>query len=397
MSGSVPSGDPSSALVIDGHDRRRRPVSNCTTRCAGRTGQLHRGDRFRRQPGRCRAGPAVVPAADAHLLAELLQGGRPAPDRDRFPHPRFREALSERTLIEGGLGEFAYRNQLPGALTPRDRRPGRDRRAPTPVTVGIRRRPRWYPSAAVRIRWSASRRSAVTALRRCCSASTGMTRIDRCIEVSGLQQCARPAQHRPPRLIQANADGAYNGHVPVTAINSVIGLIVADTNRVRAGGAVQRARPPTSATSSGSAAISTTSGPRVWRTRRCYGTPWRSYGFNPDRYFCCCAGCRNRRSPTGSPPAENISASSPAATGCSRWIRAGAPVPGAGTARNASSSSCCWPRGWAGATLEKIFGAQPVRRHRESGRVSPTSSGSACTSRSNAWGSTTRPPSPCSR
>ena len=30
------------------------------------------------------------------------------------------------------------------------------------------------------------------------------------------------------RLIEVNDEGAYNGHVPVTAINSVIGLIVAE-------------------------------------------------------------------------------------------------------------------------------------------------------------------------
>ena len=40
-----------------------------------------------------------------------------------------------------------------------------------------------------------------------------------------------PAQPRPREdrtLIDVNAAGAYNGHIPVTAINSIIGLIVAD-------------------------------------------------------------------------------------------------------------------------------------------------------------------------
>jgi hypothetical protein len=53
--------------------------------------------------------------------------------------------------------------------------------------------------------------------------------IDRCIEVSGLDS-VRVTRTIDRRLIEVNGMGAYNGHIPVTAINSVVGLIVADAN-----------------------------------------------------------------------------------------------------------------------------------------------------------------------
>lgn len=141
-----------------------------------------------------------------------------------FPTADFEQQYL-RDLIAGGLGEFAYRNDLPAALTPA-------------VTGPIGRR------AARAGQWDAGRRPlvpvgggkdsvvSIEALKR-----GGMTPmlfsvnefdpIDRCIEVSGLES-VRVRRVVDKRLIAANAAGAHNGHVPVTAINSVIGLIVAD-------------------------------------------------------------------------------------------------------------------------------------------------------------------------
>lgn len=131
-------------------------------------------------------------------------------------------------LIEGGLGEFAYTNQLPTALTPEIDGPA--------ATDGPRPGDDWDPAATPLVPVGGGKDSVVSieAFRRHGVAPMlfSVNRydpIDRCIEVSGLNSVhVRRSIDR--RLIQANADGAYNGHVPVTAINSVIGLIVADAN-----------------------------------------------------------------------------------------------------------------------------------------------------------------------
>lgn len=132
-----------------------------------------------------------------------------------------------RTLIEGGLGEFAYRNDLPTALTPRVEGPAA---AEAPVSDD-------FDAAATPLVPVGGGKDSVVSIE--ALRGHGITPmlfsvnrydpIDRCIEVSGMSSVhVRRSIDRA--LIEANANGAHNGHVPVTAINSVIGLIVAQAN-----------------------------------------------------------------------------------------------------------------------------------------------------------------------
>lgn len=132
-----------------------------------------------------------------------------------------------RTLIEGGLGEFAYRNDLPDALTPvvsgpeagdNPVRDDFDAGATPLVPVGGGK------DSVVSI--EALRTHGITPM---LFSVNRYDPIDRCIEVSGCDSVhVRRSIDRA--LIEANAAGAHNGHIPVTAINSVIGLIVAQAN-----------------------------------------------------------------------------------------------------------------------------------------------------------------------
>lgn len=144
-----------------------------------------------------------------------------------FPTAPFeRDYLRE--LIAGGLGEFAYRNSLPDALTP-------DVTGPE-AHVAVNDEDSWNAGAEPLVPVGGGKDSVVTieALKR-----RGFTPmlfsvnkfdpIDRCIEISGLDS-VRVTRSIDRGLIEANSQGAHNGHVPVTAINSVIGLIVADAN-----------------------------------------------------------------------------------------------------------------------------------------------------------------------
>jgi hypothetical protein len=144
-----------------------------------------------------------------------------------FPTGEFEQHYL-RELIAGGLGEFAYRNSLPDALTPAVSGPVGER--------GPAASDAWDADADPLVPVGGGKDSVVTieALKR-----SGMRPmlfsvnkfdpIDRCIEVSGLESI-RVKRAIDRRLIEANDQGAHNGHVPVTAINSVIGLIVADAN-----------------------------------------------------------------------------------------------------------------------------------------------------------------------
>jgi hypothetical protein len=144
-----------------------------------------------------------------------------------FPTEQFeRDYLRE--LIAGGLGEFAYRNSLPDALTPGVTGPEAARPTPAPD--------HWTADADPLVPVGGGKDSVVTieALKRhgfhpTLFSVNKFDPIDRCIDISGLGsvRVTRTIDHR---LIEANAQGAHNGHVPVTAINSVIGLVVADAN-----------------------------------------------------------------------------------------------------------------------------------------------------------------------
>ncbi len=162
--------------------------------------------------------------------------------------------------------------------------------------------------------------------------------IDRCIEVSGLDS-VRVTRTIDRRLIEVNGMGAYNGHVPVTAINSVIGLIVADANGLG----------PVVLSNERSSNIGNVSwlGHDVnhqWSKSIHYETLLRDTlrrlrvrtRTGTSR---CCARCPSPRSPTDSAPAPSTSESSSVATGRSRSTRDDVARRGADTAPSACSSS----------------------------------------------------------
>jgi hypothetical protein len=131
--------------------------------------------------------------------------------------------LSE--LIKNGLGEFAFRNKLPESLTPEilaERLPDVDPTSPRPddtvplVPVGGGK------DSVVTIE---SLKSA--GLRPRLFSVNTYTPIQRCAAISGLDLLS-VRRSIDSGLIEINNHGAYNGHVPVTAINSLIALLAAD-------------------------------------------------------------------------------------------------------------------------------------------------------------------------
>jgi len=145
-----------------------------------------------------------------------------------FPTAEFEQQYL-RELITGGLGEFAYRNSLPDALTPEVSGPVCERVAPSSDD-------HWEASRDPLVPVGGGKDSVVTieALKRdgmhpMLFSVNKFDPIDRCIAISGLDS-VRVTRSIDRRLIEVNDAGAYNGHIPVTAINSVIGLIVADAN-----------------------------------------------------------------------------------------------------------------------------------------------------------------------
>jgi hypothetical protein len=144
-----------------------------------------------------------------------------------FPTGEFEQQYL-RELIAGGLGEFAYRNSLPDALTPTVSGPVGER--------GPASSDAWDADADPLVPVGGGKDSVVTiealkrhGMRPILFSVNKFDPIDRCIEVSGLESI-RVKRAIDRRLIEVNDQGAHNGHVPVTAINSVIGLIVADAN-----------------------------------------------------------------------------------------------------------------------------------------------------------------------
>lgn len=269
------------ALVIDGHDWA--------------DGRLSMRYTLR--------GPAPVTFTEVIDFGNTLAGARPDPLLSRlltltcalsyykaaapklieidFPtHDFEREYLS--ALIEGGLGEFAYTNRLPAALTPEI--------TGTSAVDSPRGPDDWDPMARPLVPVGGGKDSVVSieAFRRHGIAPMlfSVNRydpIDRCIEVSGLDSVhVRRSIDRA--LIAANADGAYNGHVPVTAINSVIGLIVADASGF---GPVVLSNERSS--NVGNVEWLGRDINHQWSKSLAYETLLRDtlarYGFNPDRYF----------------------------------------------------------------------------------------------------------------
>ncbi|KQY10257.1 hypothetical protein ASD37_03690 [Mycobacterium sp. Root135] len=198
-----------------------------------------------------------------------------------FPtHDFERHYLSE--LVAGGLGEFAYRNSLPDALTPTVTGPDADAGDPTPDP--------WDADAEPLVPVGGGKDSVVSiealkghGFHPTLFSVNKFDPIDRCIDISGLDSL-RVTRRIDPALIEANARGAHNGHVPVTAINSVIGLIVADANGL---GPVILSNERSS--NVGNVTWLGRDVNHQWSKSISYETLLRDtlsqYGFNPDRYF----------------------------------------------------------------------------------------------------------------
>jgi hypothetical protein len=187
-----------------------------------------------------------------------------------------------RELIAGGLGEFAYRNGLPDALSPEITGPEADT-----VAAG---EDGWDADAEPLVPVGGGKDSVVSieALKRhgfhpTLFSVNKFDPIDRCIDISGLDS-ARVTRRIDRRLIEANAQGAHNGHVPVTAINSVIGLIVADANGM---GPVVLSNERSS--NVGNVTWEGRDVNHQWSKSISYESLLRDtlsgYGLNPDRYF----------------------------------------------------------------------------------------------------------------
>ena len=134
-----------------------------------------------------------------------------------------REFLAD--LVRGGLAEFAYRNDLPRALTPIIEAPERS----DPPLPGARTSSEGRALVAV----GGGKDSIVTleALRHALP-EVALFSVN---EYDPINATARAAglplltarRTLDPRLFELNEAGAHNGHVPVTAINSLIGCLTA--------------------------------------------------------------------------------------------------------------------------------------------------------------------------
>ncbi len=130
-------------------------------------------------------------------------------------------------LIKHGMAEFAYRNDLPGALTPSIEAERSSR--------SMLRDETWSFTSDPLVPIGGGKDSVVTleSLK-----SVGMSpvafavnwvgRTNACINVSGCRS-VHVASSADPKLPALNQAGAYNGHIPITAIRSIIALMVADT------------------------------------------------------------------------------------------------------------------------------------------------------------------------
>jgi UDP-N-acetyl-alpha-D-muramoyl-L-alanyl-L-glutamate epimerase len=208
-----------------------------------------------------------------------------APPRIEIAFPTFDfERTYLRELIAGGLGEFAYRNDLPDALGPEITGP---QAGATSSGVGD---DDWDGTRTPLVPVGGGKDSVVTiealkrhGLRPMLFSVNKFDPIDRCVEVSGLDS-TYVTRSIDRGLIEVNGEGAYNGHVPVTAINSVIGLIVADANGL---GSVVLSNERSS--NVGNVNWMGRDINHQWSKSVAYETLLRNtlsqYGMNPDRYF----------------------------------------------------------------------------------------------------------------
>jgi len=139
-----------------------------------------------------------------------------------------REFLAK--LIRHGLGEFCYRNDLPESLEPRIES---DRlTSPYSDSDGDEC---WSLESRPLVPVGGGKDSIVTleSLKRIGARPIAFSvnkfkAIEDCIDISSCDRL-RATRKLDRQLPSLNKAGAYNGHVPVTAINSIIALMVADS------------------------------------------------------------------------------------------------------------------------------------------------------------------------
>jgi hypothetical protein len=157
-----------------------------------------------------------------HLVAGVSYFKAAAPPRIELPaaaSPRLTDLLED--LYTLGLGEFAFRNDLdPAGLAPFP---------PADTSASAQRPPTLAPGGGSLVAVGGGKDSVVALeIARAVGPVTLFSigeraPIKRTAEVAGLPHLT--AQRRiSPRLLELNAQGALNGHVPVTAIVSLIAL-----------------------------------------------------------------------------------------------------------------------------------------------------------------------------
>lgn len=134
-------------------------------------------------------------------------------------------------LIKNGLGEFAFQNQIPEALAPNIISKRLDS---IPEAAQVNSVNNSGEGLAPLVPVGGGKDSVVTieSLKAAGFEPTlfsvnAFAPIQRCAEVSGLHlvSARRFIDHK---LISINENGAYNGHVPITAINSLVALLTAE-------------------------------------------------------------------------------------------------------------------------------------------------------------------------
>lgn len=159
-----------------------------------------------------------------HLVAGVSYYKAAVPDTvaiDSYAIDAETAALVESIYING-LGEFAYRNGLD--LRGRFRLPVQDTAVAAPV-LGLR------AHALVAIGGGKDSLVSIEALRRAGMAATvawigGSQLIRACAERTGLPTL-NLGRALAPALFELNRQGAWNGHIPVTAVNSAILVLAA--------------------------------------------------------------------------------------------------------------------------------------------------------------------------
>ncbi|GGO87197.1 hypothetical protein GCM10011584_11230 [Nocardioides phosphati] len=126
-------------------------------------------------------------------------------------------------VVKGGLAEFAYRNDLPQALFPVIQAPALPAADGSPVAPT-------HATALVAVGGGKDSIVTLESVRRVADVTlfsvNSYEPITRTAEASGLE-LVQAKRVLDKRLFALNEAGAHNGHVPVTAVNSIIACLIA--------------------------------------------------------------------------------------------------------------------------------------------------------------------------